>query len=908
MMKNVLSILLISLLALFAVSEAVTAQDALPVTIKDLNTYEDLTSADDIPNHPLVGETVTFTAVVVSNPKTSGLASYNSTNDAIGRIHVFVMDTTALSMGREGMAIQIVQGSSTSAFAEFENAVRGDVIEVIGSLTFFNSVGQFVIDEIVTNLGNVNDGISGLDAYASLLEPWEVSPSAFHISNGPSEIDLDLDAYQIYNGQYVKITNGIMANYSGDVTDIGGENVVGRPGFTVNKDGVFVANRDIGLRYRNDRSDAAGGYKTGYNFIRSTEDGFFERPPAGSAVDISGFLVIDSFTTGFTYTNGVAFHISPMEDGVLWLEGTRLENGVGGFVWPDDLIFVASPPQVVDVTLSPDQGGVYSASDVVTVNAIVAAPEDDPTVTVDSVHVIYTDANGMQAIPMVDGGSGNYSVELPALTAFDSPSLYVEAYGDNGLTGRFPVTGAITFFVDGGAITSIEQIQKTSDEMAGPSPIAGLEDLVFDITATVVSGAVDGVIAVQDGTGPWSGVFVGLSGSTASLNRGDVITITGALVQEASVASNSSVTYTYLSNLVFTPVSTGGDLSAVVPELTTDEFNAVSDPGEAWEGMLVSFPNVRLIADEGFGELSVSTIVDETTVQESTIILNEDTRAGAVGETGYPGNVNLHARYGNDMTKVSGLVTYTFGAPKIIPRDLGDLEGENFTIPRPEFDLLAPADMAEVEVTDDITISWQALDPADYDGDEVTYTWNLFAAADTTTLLSLPSANDGKDPEITLPYETVDGFLSGLGLAVGESAEALWNVVVSDGTSEHNVAEFYSFSSASFIDLYYGVTLTRGTATSIEEDLMPKTFELSQNFPNPFNPSTQIRYAVPQISEVRLDVYNMIGQRVATLVNEEKLPGNYSIDFDASTLSSGIYFYRLQAGSVQLTRKMMLVK
>lgn len=89
---------------------------------------------------------------------------------------------------------------------------------------------------------------------------------------------------------------------------------------------------------------------------------------------------------------------------------------------------------------------------------------------------------------------------------------------------------------------------------------------------------------------------------------------------------------------------------------------------------------------------------------------------------------------------------------------------------------------------------------------------------------------------------------------------------------------------------------------------MPKTFELSQNFPNPFNPSTQIRYAVPQISEVRLDVYNMIGQRVATLVNEEKLPGNYSIDFDASTLSSGIYFYRLQAGSVQLTRKMMLVK
>ncbi|NOX64431.1 MAG: T9SS type A sorting domain-containing protein [Chlorobi bacterium] len=88
----------------------------------------------------------------------------------------------------------------------------------------------------------------------------------------------------------------------------------------------------------------------------------------------------------------------------------------------------------------------------------------------------------------------------------------------------------------------------------------------------------------------------------------------------------------------------------------------------------------------------------------------------------------------------------------------------------------------------------------------------------------------------------------------------------------------------------------------------PKNFEISQNYPNPFNPSTVIRYSIPEISKVSLKVYNMLGQEVAQLVNSQQAPGNYEVDFDASNLSSGVYFYTIKAGQFASTRKMILIK
>ena len=98
-----------------------------------------------------------------------------------------------------------------------------------------------------------------------------------------------------------------------------------------------------------------------------------------------------------------------------------------------------------------------------------------------------------------------------------------------------------------------------------------------------------------------------------------------------------------------------------------------------------------------------------------------------------------------------------------------------------------------------------------------------------------------------------------------------------------------------------------GTAVAREEGV-PTSFELAQNYPNPFNPSTTIAFSIPQAAPVSLKVFDVLGKEVAVLVDGYTEAGNYSVPFDASNRSSGIYFYRLQSGHFTKTMKTMLMK
>lgn len=116
----------------------------------------------------------------------------------------------------------------------------------------------------------------------------------------------------------------------------------------------------------------------------------------------------------------------------------------------------------------------------------------------------------------------------------------------------------------------------------------------------------------------------------------------------------------------------------------------------------------------------------------------------------------------------------------------------------------------------------------------------------------------------------------------------------------------------------YGVSNTTGAVIKLVDNvtevtavnsLIPDAFKLGQNYPNPFNPTTTINFSIPSASEVSLKVYDALGKEVAVLVNEFKTAGNYSYDFTAaSSLTSGVYYYRMTAGNYSDTKKLLLVK
>ena len=135
------------------------------------------------------------------------------------------------------------------------------------------------------------------------------------------------------------------------------------------------------------------------------------------------------------------------------------------------------------------------------------------------------------------------------------------------------------------------------------------------------------------------------------------------------------------------------------------------------------------------------------------------------------------------------------------------------------------------------------------------------------------------------------------------------NTILFDSLSEFEVLYGYISAIGTISPVIEGRVVADTVLTIIDdESLTPKQFNLEQNYPNPFNPTTNINYSIPESGNIKLKVYDILGNEVATLVNETKTPGNYSAVYDASSFASGVYIYRLQTGSLMQTRKMILMK
>jgi len=159
--------------------------------------------------------------------------------------------------------------------------------------------------------------------------------------------------------------------------------------------------------------------------------------------------------------------------------------------------------------------------------------------------------------------------------------------------------------------------------------------------------------------------------------------------------------------------------------------------------------------------------------------------------------------------------------------------------------------------------------------------------------LQLPSDKGATDTAITLTGAALRAYLG-----TADSLNFKWTILAMD-----------SFNPAvSSVDTFSVVLKKVLVGVKETPSVIPTVFALSQNYPNPFNPSTRIEFALPKETRVRLEVYNMLGQKVATLVDEVRSAGNYGVTFDAGSLASGLYFYRLSTNEVSFLKKMMLLK
>ncbi len=238
-----------------------------------------------------------------------------------------------------------------------------------------------------------------------------------------------------------------------------------------------------------------------------------------------------------------------------------------------------------------------------------------------------------------------------------------------------------------------------------------------------------------------------------------------------------------------------------------------------------------------------------------------------------------------------------------------------------------------IYVTNDLGQSWTKLDDSAFAGTSINaITANkeyLFASAENSSwrmqlsgitpveLISFTAAVDAN--KITLSWKTATE-VNNYGFEIQRSNDNKNFVPVGFVKGSGTTAEPHTYSYVDNIrgNFYYRLKQVdfNGAfeySSVVEVSTLPETYLLFQNYPNPFNPSTKIKFVIPPVTSgkssfVNLKVYDVLGREVATLVNEEKHPGSYEIEFNGSSLSSGIYFYRLSASNFTQTKKLILMK
>jgi hypothetical protein len=797
MMKKLqLIVLFVLLIAITGLTEVFAQQQ---VTIRDLNTYDfPLTSQADLPTHPLRDVTVTFDAVVIGYPKNSGLASITGAG-VPGRIHVFIAGVSAAEDGLDGNSMQIVVAGEERA--TLESLLPGDVITVVGELTFFNNVGQFNASD-VTQIGSVFE-----DPYTDLeflLQPTIVSMNEINIPSPTTDgrFRWNAENYTKYIFRYVKVEGVEML----DRVDL----PVGRPWFITTDGQSILTSNDTSLRFRNDRTNYADGLNYNWRRLSESLDGPFTPPPTGAVMDLSGFLVVNTFNPGPALDESTAqstLKIAPWDDGTLWIgDGTDPDNQLNPPDWPNDLVVLGFAPILDSFSITPS--GDILVNDEVTLSVNVILP--DESYTLESVVVEYAalspDDDEAETVTVAMSQSGNtFTYTFDNFDAFTTVDYTVVA------TARTPENVATRARQFGNFV--VQSPSQTAPVAFNPGSGTFLNQVNVTLSSAT-SGA--NIFYTKDGSDP----------------DDESTPYTGPVVIDQTTTLKAIA---YSSNL---------DPSPITSREYTIEVSAVP---------VSDLVDLRVGAQDGTEYIYTGILIDDPT----GVIVSE---------------YNI----GSQMTNLIG----TLGAFQ------GLLQYS------PAFD---PGNSPGTATVESVTLTLSELNALQHESrlvriENVTFiSEGTFTAGQNLTIVD-PSLGDGETFILRTNFAEADY----IGTEIPTEPVNITALVGNFNGTLQLIPRFLSDMEP---------------FTNIPDDQKPVEFALAQNYPNPFNPTTNITYSLANVSDVNLVVYDILGRRVATLVNaRQQLPGSYNVSFDASRLASGTYIYRLEAGDFVSVKKMLLVK
>jgi hypothetical protein len=821
-MKKLYKIVLMMLLAIGMSAETLFAQATpTPVMIRDLHAYDvELESQTVLPTHPLVGQLVTFDAVVVSYPKNSGLASISG--GLPGRIHVFVADVNAVREGRDGMYLQFVHGGNLRE--TLQELFTGDVIRVIGNMTFFNNVAQFNPTDVEL-LGSIYTDSQYADL-EPLLQPQKIELTEVNIPSVevPGRHRWNPQGYTKYNHSFVVFEGlEVIGRF---------EAPTGRPRITLSDGNTIIYTYDTSLRYRNDRGSSYGN-NLAYNYRRLAAelDGPYTPPPAGAIVNISGYLVVDTFDPDGLNEATIqsTLKIVPWDDGIVWTaDGTdtdfRFTEGIR-----NDVVILGFA-SLVEIVASETDTEVTSTQQA-KVTFTVDLPE--ATYTLDKVSIVYraigfNDDTAEEKVVVLTPENGRYTYTFDSYSDFTSITytLRAEALTPENVRTVGRASGSV--FVKNDDITVPPAFSQPSGTYRN-SVVVGL--------STRSTGAL--IYYTTDGTEPTTSSPI-YAGSPLSFDK---TTTLKAFAVATGKQASPVTTRQYVIEVDATEIATLRDLRAAPRDATEYLYT-----GEA--------------------------VVTFTRINRNQKYLMDSTGGILIDDA--PGVISSPYAIGDVMSNLLvGLTTFsqTLQAnPRINPGDpTATAPVEPFVVTLAEIDL-------SVHESALVTINNARFVEASGD----------FVGA-TNYQITDASLGDGQSVVLRTSFPE----LNYIGTAIPTGAVNITALV----TRFNNVIQLVPRFAADF-----------NTDVSVDGSDLAYEFRLNQNFPNPFNPTTSINYSIGEVSNVNLVVYDILGRRVATLVNEMQSPGMYNVNFDATRLASGTYIYRLEAGGQVSIKKMMFIK